>query len=490
MFSIALQQKFKLKIMKKSIQKRMREEYKRKASLDLSKKYAYKFLDEVFDRNVFPSEKALKNLKVFDENMPDKTTKSEKIIRLLHEYGSPAAGAQLGGRYFGFVNGGVIPASLAAKWLADVWDQNTAMYVISPIASRLETVVQNWLVELFGLPKSTVAGFVSGTSSATFCGLAAARFRICERLGWDWNEKGMYGAPEIRIVTSRHAHSTVVKAIGLCGFGKERVEWVDVDDQGRIRADLMPKLDEKTIVILQAGNVNSGSFDDFKAICKKANEAKAWVHIDGAFGLWTAACEELSYLTKGIELADSWSVDGHKTLNTPYDCGIVLCKDEDALVSSLHMSGSYIVRSEERDPMMYTPEMSRRARIIELWAAMKYLGKSGIDEMILGMHKRATQFAKQLEEEGFQVKNDVVFNQVLVSAGSDEETLSTLKLLQKDRVCWCGGSEWFGKKVIRISVCNWVTTKKDVKKSVASFVKSRRKAMKQIGQKHFLSLTE
>ena len=235
----------------------------------------------------------------------------------------------------------------------------------------------------------------------------------------------------------------------------------------------IPHLDENTILILQAGNVNSGAFDSFNEICDRARRSKTWIHIDGAFGLWAAGSEKLKYLVSGIEKADSWSVDGHKTLNTPYDNGIVLCKDKDALVSALQASGPYIVYGEYRDGMLYTPEMSRRARAVELWATMKYLGKQGIDELVSGLHERAKQFAKELSEQGFTILNDVVFNQVLVACDSDIETEKTLNNLQELRDCWCGGSLWFNRKVIRISVCSWATTPDDVTSSVQSFVKAK-----------------
>jgi glutamate/tyrosine decarboxylase-like PLP-dependent enzyme len=345
------------------------------------------------DRNVYPTNEALENLKHFDETMPIKSSNSIEIIEQLNSYGSPATVSQIGGRYFGFVNGSVVPCGLAAKLLGTFWDQNTAMYVISPIAGKLEKVVEQWLKSIFKLPPETVAGFVSGTSTANLCGLASARFRLLKNQGWDINQKGLLNAPPIRIIAGKEAHSTVIKTIGLLGFGHDNIEFIDTDAQGRIRTDLIPELDNKTLLILAAGNVNSGSFDNFSEICERAKQAGAWVHIDGAFGLWAGAVEKLRHLTNGIEYANSWAVDGHKTLNTPYDCGIILCNDKEALTSALHMSGGYLVLSDDRDGMFYTPEMSRRARIIELWATLKYLGTSGIDRMVYGLYERAKQFA-------------------------------------------------------------------------------------------------
>jgi glutamate/tyrosine decarboxylase-like PLP-dependent enzyme len=435
--------------------------------------YGFQYLKNVFLRNVYPVKKAIKNLDAFKEALQDEYVSPEDVIDKLETYGNPATVAQVGGRYFGFVNGSIVPAGLAARLMSDYWDQNTGLHVISPVSSVLESVVQSWLRDLFNLPEKTVAGFVSGTSMATFCGLAAARYRILKNNEWDINEKGLFGAPKIRIVTGKQAHSSVLKAINLLGFGKNNVDWIDVDSQGRIKPDQIPGLDKNTIMILQAGNVNTGAFEDFNLLCDKANETGAWIHIDGAFGLWAQAVGELKHLTAGMEKADSWSVDSHKTLNVPYDNGIILCSDEEALVSALHMSGAYIVLSEERDGMFYTPEMSRRARIIELWATMKSLGKKGIVEMVYGLHLRAKQFKEQLEANGFEIVNEVVFNQVLVHYRDNHTTKKILNDIQEQRICWCGGSKWNGKDVIRISVCSWATTESDVSMSVESFIKAR-----------------
>ncbi|MGK7391904.1 MAG: pyridoxal phosphate-dependent decarboxylase family protein [Candidatus Cyclobacteriaceae bacterium M2_1C_046] len=460
-----------------SLQGTMLSQLSGKKLFDKAQEYAYKHLETILSRNVFPTKEAINNLEVFEEPLPAEPGNAENVLDQLHTYGSPATVANLGGRYFGFVTGSTVPVGLAAKNLATFWDQAPAMYVTSPIGSKLEAVVEGWLKSLFNLPSVTVAGFVSGTSMANFCGLAAARYRILQKQGWDINEKGLFNAPKIKIVTGKHAHSTVLKAIGLLGLGKENIEWVDVDNQGRILADELPSLNENTMLILQAGNVNSGSFDDFDKICKKAKQAGAWIHIDGAFGLWAGAVKKLKHLTAGMEKATSWAVDGHKTLNTPYDCGIVLCADKEALSSALHMSGSYIITSSQRDGMFYTPEMSRRARIIELWAIMKYLGKSGIDQMIYNMHLRAKQFAEEISKtERIEVLNDVVFNQVIVSCSSDELTERTMKKVQELNTCWAGGSVWFGRKVIRVSICSWATTDEDIKVSVGSFKEALRLA--------------
>ena len=459
--------------MKSTLQDNMFLEVRNKEIFKQAQTYAFNYLETVFDRNVYPTEAAIDNLTIFDEELPVHTTTAESVLEQLHTYGSPATTATLGGRYFGFVTGSAVPVGLAAKNLGTYWDQAPAMNVLSPIGSKLEAVVEKWLVALFNLPTNTVAGFVSGTSSANLCGLTAARYRILQRNNWDINKKGLRNAPKIRIVTGTQAHSTVLKAIGILGLGQENIEWVAVDNQGRIIPELIPELDENTILILQAGNVNSGAFDNFEMICEKAKKTNTWVHVDGAFGLWAGAVKELKHLTKGVEHVSSWAVDGHKTLNTPYDCGIVLCADKEAITAALHMSGSYIVESTERDGMFYTPEMSRRARIIELWSILKYLGKEGVDEMILTMHQRATQFAQEISKvEGFSVQNEVVFNQVLVKCDSDAITEQVLRNIQMQRECWLGGSIWFDKKVMRVSICSWATTKDDITTSVSSFKKA------------------
>lgn len=454
---------------KKSIQERMFSEVG-SGLFEKAQSYGLEYLLKVFDRNVFPENQALVDLEKFVEEMPTQSEDASKVIDLLHQFGSPATVATMGGRYFGFVTGSVLPASLAAKNLSLFWDQVSAMQVMSPITAKLEAIVEKWLVDLLRLPPNTVAGFVSGSSMANFCGLVAARYRILKNKGWDITEKGLFDAPRIRVVAGRHAHSTILKAVSLSGIGKSNIEWVDVDDQGRIIPELIPLLSDNTILILQAGNVNSGSFDNFKSICQKAQTQGAWVHIDGAFGLWAQASQKLKHLTDGIEFANSWTVDAHKTLNTPYDSGVILCADKEALVSSLHMTGGYIITGNERDGMLYTPEMSRRARIIEFWAALKYLGKDGLGEMIQGFHERAIQFSKGLNEiKGFHILNEVVFNQVLVSCETEEITTQTISKIQELKVCWVGGSTWLGKKVIRISVCSWATTETDVDLSVKSF---------------------
>jgi len=360
--------------------------------------------------------------------------------------------------------------------MVDVWDQNPAMYVISPVVSVLEEVCEGWLVDLLGLPQNTAAGFVGGSSTATLCGLVAGRDYLLRRHGWDVSSRGLFGAPEIRVVLGAGAHSTIYKALSIIGLGKDRLIKVPTDEQGRIRSDAIPELDDKTLLILQAGNVNSGSFDSFHEICERARSSGAWIHVDGAFGLWAAGSSRLKHLTEGIELADSWSVDAHKTLNAPYDNGIVLCRHREALTQALHMSGSYIIYSENRDGMLYTPDMSRRARAVELWASLLALGRSGVAELVEDLHRKALYFADSMRAAGFTILNEVCFNQVLVSCSTPELTKETLARVQASGECWCGGAEWQEEPVVRISVCSYRTTLSDIDRSVKAFVQARNEA--------------
>ncbi len=449
----------------------MRSELKDKSIFNKSIEFAYKYMDNIEEQSVYPENSAIENLDIFDEELSDNSTAGIEIIDKLHRFGSPATIAQIGGMYFGFVNGSIIPVALAARWLADTWDQNAAMYVSSPIASKLEQVAQNWIVDLLKLPEKTVMGLVSGTSTATFIGLVTARNAVLKKKGWNVNEDGLFGAPKIRVIISEGAHSSVFKALALLGIGMGSVERIPTDDQGRILTAKIPELDDTSILILQAGNVNTGAFDDFREIYNRANGA--WIHIDGAFGLWVAASSKLKYLTDGIDLADSWSVDGHKTLNTPYDCGIILCKHEYGLVSAMQATGSYLKFSEKRDGMLYVAEMSRRARSVDLWASLKFLGKNGVSELVEGFHDLSVELANLLTINNFIILNEIVFNQVLVSCKSSEKNSELLDILQKSGQTWMGDTVWRGQRVIRVSICSWATTKDDINSLVNLFVSAR-----------------
>ncbi|WP_299396675.1 pyridoxal-dependent decarboxylase [Pelagibius sp.] len=441
--------------------------------LDRARDHAGDYLRTVRDRRVYPDDAALAGLQAFDGPLPQKGLDPHAMLDMLQRHGAPAAVATSGGRYFGFVNGGLHPPALAARWLADAWDQNAAFHVMSPVAAKLEEVCERWLAELLDLPEGTAAGLVGGTSTSLVCGFAAARNALLQRQGWDVAAKGLFGAPEITVVLGAQAHGAVYRALALLGLGRERVVTVPCDDQGRMRAHKLPALDDRTLLILAAGNVNSGAFDPFAPLCERAKAAGAWVHVDGAFGLWAAAAPSTRALCDGMARADSWSVDAHKTLNVPYDSGIVLCRDRRALVDALQTSGAYLEWSGQRESMLYTPDMSRRARGIDLWATLATLGRDGVADLIEQLCAGARQVAGLLRAEGFRILNDVVFNQVLVACDSAAETEATLKVLQSAGEIWCGGSQWDGKPVIRISVCGVETTPEDLARAAAAFVRAR-----------------
>ncbi len=460
----------------RNVSDRLREEAIDWALFERAKSYAFDYMKNILDQSVFPDKTAIEGLGIFKEQLPPEGSNPHDILDMLHLKGSPATIAQTGGRYFGFVNGGIVPAALAAKWLSDAWDQNAALYVSSPIVSTLEEVCEKWLVDLLKLPEDTAAGFVGGSSTATLCGLAAGRNYLLEQLGYNVGENGLFAAPEIRVILGDGAHSTIYKALSILGMGSERLIRVPADKQGRIIADAVPELDNKTLLILQAGNVNSGAFDHFEKLCQKARKAGSWVHVDGAFGLWASASKELNSLTSGVELAASWSVDAHKTLNAPYDNGVILCRHRSALIKALRITGSYFIYSDCRDGMSYTLDMSRRARIVELWATLKSLGKKGVSELIGDLHHKAVYFAKSLEENGFRIINDVCFNQVLTCLCSSELTEKALTFIQNSKECWCGGAKWGVESAIRISVCSYRTTYEDIDRSVKVFVKAKEEA--------------
>jgi glutamate/tyrosine decarboxylase-like PLP-dependent enzyme len=439
--------------------------------LEEAQEYSEKYVEGVASMPAFPDEEGLSALDEFDEPMPEQSTDAMEVIRRLEKAGS-ATVAQIGGRCFGFVNGSVLPAAHAAEWIADTWNQNGSLYVMSPAVSKIEDVCEKWIVDLFGLPEGTAMGLVTGSSNAIICALAAARNEMYRRQGYDLSAEGFRNAPKIRVVAGEGAHSAVFAALSVLGIGKNEVEIVPDDECGRMKPECLPELDDKTILILQAGHVTGGHFDPFDEICEKANKAGAWVHIDGAFGLWAAASEKQKHLTKGIDKADSFSVDAHKTLNAGYDCGIVLCRDRDALASALQASGAYIEYGENRDGMLYTTEMSRRGRALPLWAVLKQLGKSGVEQLIDQLCDNAEYFVRGLEAAGFTVPVPPCFNQGMVRCGTPEQTRAVLERIQHSGDCFCSGSQWDGVPVIRISVCSYATTKEDIDRSIEVFKKA------------------
>ncbi|MDP4263520.1 MAG: aminotransferase class V-fold PLP-dependent enzyme [Bacteroidota bacterium] len=439
--------------------------------LEQAKEYAVKYLLELPEKRVFPDEAALKELEKLSVPLPGSSTDPEKVLEVLNTIGSRNTVASNGGRYFGFVFGGTLPVTLAANWLASAWDQNAVFKLSSPIAAQTEKIAGKWLLDLLKLPADSAVGFVTGTTMANFCGVLAARQLIYERLGWNSKAHGINGAPPIRIIVGEEVHASMLRALILAGFGLENLVKVPTDDQGRIIAAKMPELDASTLVCLQAGNVNTGAIDPIKEICQLAREKRAWVHIDGAFGLWAAVSPMKSHLIEGCGLADSWAIDLHKWLNVPYDSGLVICKDPKALQNALAVSAAYLPDSVEPDPYFYTPEMSRRARGVETWAAIYSLGQKGVIELIERCCGYAELFASDLKKAGFRVLNDVVLNQVLVSFGDAALTNRIIKKIQEDGTCWCGGTIWKGTTAMRISVSSWMTTKKDIQRSAASIIK-------------------
>ncbi len=432
---------------------------------------AANYLDFLPTRSVGPAPDAITALAQFDRTLPAHPRNADEILQELDELGSPGTSASAGGRYFGFVIGATLPAALAANILATAWDQNAGLVVISPTTAKLENVALRWLLDALHLPPASGAGFVTGATMANFTCLAAARHALLKGAGWNVEEQGLFGAPPLTVVVGDEVHITLLKALSLLGLGRARVTRVPTDGQGRMRAEMLPPLDDRTILCLQAGNVNTGAFDPMAPLIARARAAKAWVHVDGAFGLWAAAAPTRAALVAGVADADSWALDAHKWLNVPYDSGVAICRDVQALRGATAVSAAYLVQGAEREPAEYTPELSRRARGVDVWAAMSSLGRSGIAEMIERSCAQASRFSTGLRAAGFEILNDVVLNQVLVSFGDDETTRRVIAAVQVDGTCWCGGTVWHGRTAMRISVSSWATTNADVELSLAAMIR-------------------
>ena len=410
-------------------------------------------------------------LEAFREPLPENPCDPARVLALLDEVGSPATLASTGGRYFGFVTGGTLPAALAAHWLAGAWDQNAAFTVTSPAAALLEEVVLEWLRDLLGLPASCGVGFVTGATMANFTCLAAARHALLEGLGWNAEEDGLFGAPPLTVIVGGQAHVSVLKALSLLGLGRSRVLKAPADEQGRIRFNALPPLNDRTILCIQAGNVNTGAFDPAEEICSAAQRAKTWVHVDGAFGLWAAAAPERAHLMTGAGGADSWATDCHKWLNVPYESGLAFVREPRYLHSAMAVNAAYFQTMNDREPSHYTPEASRRARAVEVWAALRSLGRRGVAELVERNCLLAFRFAELLQKGGCRILNDVVLNQVLVSFGDAPTTKRIISEIQKEGTCWCGPTEWQGQAAMRISVSCWATTEQDIHQSAAAILK-------------------
>ncbi|MEO6246337.1 MAG: aminotransferase class V-fold PLP-dependent enzyme [Opitutaceae bacterium] len=434
-----------------------------------------RYLETLDARSVGPSAEAVEGLRAFDEPLPQRPADPATVLRMLDEIGSPATTAMAGRRFFGFVIGGTLPVTLAANWLAGAWDQNAGLGKPTPSASYLEQVSLRWLLELLQLPRECAGAFVTGATVANLCGLAAARHAVLKRAGWNVEADGLFGAPPITVVIGGEAHPSVTKSLGVLGLGRTRVVKVPVDGQGRMRVEQLPALAGPTIVCAQLGNVNTGACDDVAEICRRAKPAGAWVHVDGAFGLWAAATRSHAHLAAGVGEADSWATDAHKWLNVPYDSGLAFVRDAHALKAAMAITAEYLpTESAIRNPSDFTPELSRRARGVEVWAALRALGREGVAAMIEANCAQARRFAAGLAAAGFEILNDVVLNQVLVAFGDSDETKRVIEGVQRDGTCWAGVTVWHGRTAMRLSVSSWATTEADIDRSVAAIVRVAR----------------
>ena len=440
--------------------------------LESTTECAIRYLEGLPSRSVAPTREAVAAIEALHVAMPDGPTSPESVMEMLDSLGSPATMAMAGPRFFGFVVGGSLPAALAAGWLAGAWDQNSALANVTPGTALLEQIALEWLIDLFGLPPGSAGTFVTGATMANFCGLAAARHAVLAQAGWNVEADGLFGAPPITVIVGDEAHPSVTKALGLLGMGRNRVVRVPVDAQGRMRPEALPLIDGQTIVCLQAGNVNTGAFDPFGTVCDLAHEAGAWVHVDGAFGLWAAAVDGLCELTRGIAQADSWVTDAHKWLNVPYDSGLAIVRDPAALKAAMAISAEYLpTETERRNPADFTPEFSRRARGVEIWAALQSLGRSGVADLIQRTCRHARRFAEGLRAAGYSILNEVVLNQVLVSFGDARTTDRVIEEIQADGTTWCGRTHWQGHAAMRISVSCWATEESDVEQSLNAMLR-------------------
>lgn len=421
------------------------------------------YLERLDERPVFPRDADVERLRVaLAGDLPAGPTPEDDILRFLDDYGSPATVASAGGRYFGFVTGGALPASVAAHVLATAWDQNAFSFTGSPAAALFDEAAMRWLKSVFGLPMECVGALVVGASAANFAGLAAARHAVLARAGWNVEEQGLRNAPEVTVIIGAEAHATINKLVPLLGIGRAQLVRVPVDSHGRMRADCLPEIRGPAIVVIQAGNVNSGAFDPAREIIARARAGGAWVHVDGAFGLWAAVSDRRRHLMDGFADADSWATDAHKWLNVPYDCGIAFVRHEDALRAAMSISADYLLLGRHRDAIDITVDGSRRARSFDVWAALRSLGRNGLAAMIDRNCDQAKWLADELAAAGIEVLNDVVLNQVVAVFGSDDVTQRIIVDLQNARACWCGGTHWRGRQAMRISVSSWATTQEDM----------------------------
>ena len=433
------------------------------------------FLDSLETRPVFPRVAPEELYEALGGPVPDTPTDPEVVIESLAEAADAGLVAMPGGRYFGFVIGGSLPAALAADWLTSAWDQNAGLYVAGPSASIVEQIVGDWACDVLGLPAGSSIGLPTGTQMGNVTALAAARFRVLERAGWDVARDGLSGGPRVRVLVGAQRHVTIDSSLRLLGLGAPEV--VPADEQGRMDANALDRALRSgrgpAIVCAQAGEVNTGAFDPFDEIATVTAEHAAWLHVDGAFGLWAAASPDLRHLVRGVERADSWVTDAHKWLNVPYDSALVLCADAEAHRAAMSATASYLVsdgRALMRDEADWVPELSRRARGFAVYAALRSLGRTGLAQLVEGCCACAQRFAERIVElDGAEVLNDVVLNQVLFRFETDSRTDSILRSVQESGDVWLGGTTWDGRRAIRLSVSNWRTGEEEIELALGAF---------------------
>jgi glutamate/tyrosine decarboxylase-like PLP-dependent enzyme len=424
--------------------------------------FGAEYLEGLSDRRVSPSPASIAGLSDFDEALPQRGD-AMRTLDLLHRAGSPAATASAGGRFFGLVVGGSVPAALGARVLASTWDQIAFNDLTSPVAIKLEDVASRWILDIMGLPQSSSVGFCSGATMGNFTCLSAARHMLLQQRGWDVEKDGLFGAPPFQVIVSEQSHVTVKKALSMLGIGSARLVRVPCDDNGAMRADAIPEIDEGALVIAQAGNVNSGAIDPIEEISRRLAGKGAWLHVDGAFGLWAAASPKTAGLVRGIDAADSWVVDGHKWLNTPYDCGMAICRHPRAVLAAMSTQAAYLNTGERNQPKDMGPEFSRSARAAEVWAALHSLGRKGVAELVDRCCAHARRLAEGLSERGFVILNTVVLNQVVATVPGHEADMGQLaKAVQDSGTAWFGTTHWRGRDAIRLSVSSWVTDDRDI----------------------------
>ena len=450
------------------------------ASLKLAATLAESYLQQIHQRHVAPTAKSLIELQALDCELPDKPTTPFDTLTLLDRAGSPATVATTGGRFFGLVVGGALPATVGSRVLNAAWDQLATTQDTSPVALQLERTVSRWLLDLLRLPTHASVGYVTGTTMGNFTCLAAARHQQLKKLGWDVEQQGLFGAPPIRVIASEEIHVTVTKVLSLLGLGKQNVLAIETDSNGAIRPDKLPELGPDCIILTQAGNVNSGAIDPVGEIANRAQAADAWVHVDGAFGLWARVNPDLDSMTQGIELADSWVTDAHKWLNTPYDCGVAICRHSTAIHAAMSTVAPYFSFDSQVAPKDMVPELSRSARAMDVWAALHSLGREGVRNLIQDCCRHAQMAAQSLRSMGFDIVNEVVLNQVVVSHATDQHRLAELaEIVKRSGEAWFGVTHWKQRDAFRLSFSSWATTDQDVTR----LLKAIELAARQLGLK-------